>query len=254
MRVPAIFLIVAALVLLIIGINYLTFGGISRFLHTAGEPLWRAQTGATSVWSTIVLEFKSKQSLRDENERLKAENTTLTFSAISAEVLRHENEDLRRLLKREGQTERIAAAVLARPNRTVYDTLVVDVGRRDGVLTHARVVSAGDVVIGTVVEVYAETSLVSLYSTPGRVTEVFLGKDQAVSAEAVGRGGGDFEVRIPRGIEVAEGQPVFSPLLHGGVLGVVEDITSLPSNSFQTILFKSPVNIKSLRIVAIELQ
>ncbi|MBI2617855.1 rod shape-determining protein MreC [Candidatus Kaiserbacteria bacterium] len=253
-RIPRAFAVIGLLVLIILGVNYATFGGLSRVLHTIGNPLWKAQARAGGAVDGVFAGFKDKQSLREENKRLKEEIVRLTFSSISAEVLRHENEDLRRLLQREGEVERIAAAVLARPSRSLYDTFVVDVGRKNGVVMNARVFGAGDIVIGTVAEVYPSTSLVSLYSTPGRTTEIFVGDDSAISAEAVGRGGGDFEVKLPRGVEVTAGTPVFSPLLQGGILGVVEDVVALPSNSFQTILFSSPVNIQSLRTVAVELQ
>lgn len=253
-RVPHVFLILGVLVLLIIGANHVSFGGVSRALHAVGSPLWRTQAKVADAFGYVFSGFNDRQSLRDEILRLEEEIVRLKLSTLSAQVLRHENEDLRRLLHREGEAERIAASILARPNRTVYDTLVVDVGRKDGVRMDARVFAAGDIAIGTVVEVYPNTSLVSLYSTPGRVTEVFFsGDESAVSAEAVGRGGGDFEMRIPRGVPVTKGYPVFSPLLQGGVLGVVEEIIALPSNSFQTVLFSSPVNIQSLRTVAIEL-
>ena len=254
-RFPKSFLITGALVFAIIGINHFTFGGVSRLLHSAGAPIWKSQAGVIHAYQNIIVGLKDKQVLLYENKELREEITRLELSSIGAFVLRQENEDLKQFLNRKDARELIAAAVLARPNRTLYDTFVVDVGRRDGVTKGARVFGVGDVAIGSVEDVYARTSLISLYSTPGRSIEALLGnaESELVAIEAIGRGGGDFETRIPRGIEVFEGHAIFSPELDGGILGIIEEIIALPSDSFQTILLSSPVNIQTLRIVTIEL-
>lgn len=252
-RFPKSFLIMGVLVLIIVGINQLTFGGVSRVLYSAGGPIWKSQAGVVNAFESILVGFKNKQELQKDNERLREEVARLELSYITTEILRQENEDLRGFLNREVQRELIVAAVLARPNRTLYDTFVVDVGRRDGVTKGARVFGLGEVVIGTVEEVYSRMSLISLYSTPGRSTEVFLGSGSVV-AEAIGRGGGNFEIRIPRGIEVLKGHAISSSDMSGGIFGVIEEIIALPSDSFQTIFFSSPVNIQSLRTVTILLR
>lgn len=246
------FLFLILLVSILILINRFTFGSFSSALHRIGEPIWRAQAQALQAFENVGLWFTSKEALNEENKRLRAEIGNLRLSGITSEALRHENETLRSVLNREKKEERIVASVLARPSRTLYDTFVIDIGRREGVAKDARVFGPADVVIGTVAQVYPRTSLVSLYSTPGRVTEVFIGADP-VSAEALGRGGGDFEVRIPRGIETNKGMPVVSPALDGGILGIIEEIVSLPADSFQTIYVGGPINMQSLRFVSVEL-
>ena len=245
-------MIVGVLMVVIIGINHLTFGGVSKALHFIGEPVWKSQSGVVSMFSNMFVAIKSKQDLLHENESLHEEINRLGLMSIESEILRLENESFRQLLNRETSRDIVAGAVLARPSRTFYDTFVIDVGRRDGITKGARVFGTGDVAVGTVVEVYAHTSLISLNSTPGRSTEVLLGSE-LISTDALGRGGGDFEIRIPRGVEVAEGDPIFSPDLDGGIFGVVEEIVALPADSFQTILFSSPINIQLLRLVTVEL-
>lgn len=252
-RLPKPFLIIPLLILSIIAINYITFGSISATLHLVGEPIWKSQAGIINIFQALSVSFKDKQELQAENDRLRGEITQLTFSSIGMNALRQENKSLRELLNRETVNERIVATILARPNRTLYDTFVVDVGRRNGVSRGDRVFVVGEVAVGFVAEVYSRTSLIDLYSTPGRSTEVFLGED-SVAADAIGLGGGDFEVRIPRGVEVLKGHIISSAGFDGGVFGVIEEIIALPADSFQTILFSSPVNMQSLRIVTIELQ
>ncbi|MFC1730660.1 rod shape-determining protein MreC [candidate division KSB1 bacterium] len=254
-RFPKQFLVIGALAIFMILFNNFTLGGVSRLLHSVGGPIWKTQAGVINASQNIFIGLKDKQDLLYENRELREKITRLELTSIVAKVLRQENEDLRRSLNREDSRELIAAAVLARPNRTLYDTFIVDVGRRDGVTKESRVFGVGDVAVGSVEEVYARTSLISLYSTPGRSMEVLLGdgESEVIAVEAVGRGGGDFEIHIPRGIEVFAGHAIFSPELDGGILGVIEEIIALPSDSFQTVLFSSPVNIQSLRIVTIQL-
>jgi cell shape-determining protein MreC len=246
-------IIISALVLIVIIFNYFTFGGVSQILHTVGIPIWKSQAGVLSAFENLFVGLKDKQSLLTENKKLKDEAVRLKLVSIGAEILRKENEDLRMFLNRDISRELIAASILTRPNRTLYDTFIVDVGRVNGVTQGSYVFGVEEVAIGSVEEVYAHTSLISLYSTPGRKTEVLLGSE-LVSAKAVGRGGGDFELRIPRGIEVLEGHAVYSPNLDGGIFGVIEKVIALPADSFQTVLFSSPVNIQTLHVVAIQLQ
>jgi len=231
---------------------------VSRLLHKVGEPIWKSQAGVVHVFGDAFTALRAKQALVSENKTLKENVQRLELSSIEIEVLKQENENLRKLLNRETSQELLAAAILTRPNRTLYDTFIVDVGRRDGVTQGAQVFGAGNIALGTVSDVYAGTSLVHLYSTPGRSTEVLIQQrkegEGSFSVEAIGRGGGDFEIRIPRGVEVAEGGVIFSSELDGGIFGKIQEIVALPSDSFQTILFSSPVTIQSLRIVTIELQ
>ena len=258
---PRSFLVMGILVLVIIGINYLTLGSVSSLLHKAGEPLWKSQAGILGAFKNISAGLTDKKALQQEIERLRKGITLLRLASLETEILREENKEFRMLLNRETVAERVAAAILARPHQTLYDTFVVDVGRRDGITKSARVFGVGDTAVGSVEEVYARTSLISLYSTPGRSIEVLLGNDNGdgpVATEAIGRGGGDFEIRLPRGIEVLEGHAISLPGLGeglgGGIFGVIEEIIASPSDSFQTILFSSPINIQSLRFVTIELR
>lgn len=255
-RFPKSFLIIGIFISLVILFNNVTFGGISRILYSAGEPVWKSQAGVINIFGNIFVGLKDKQDLLYKNKRLLEEINRLKLASIETEVLRQENKDFRRLLNRDTKRELIVAAILTRPNRTLYDTFIVDVGRRDGVIKGERVFGVGNVAIGSVESVYARTSLISLYSTPGRSTKVLLGSvgNELVSAKAVGRGGGDFEIRIPRGIKILKGDAIFSPELDSGIFGTIGEITALPTDSFQTILFSSPINIQSIRMVTIELQ
>ncbi len=107
-----------------------------------------------------------------------------------------------------------------------------------------------NIYIGEVSEVYPHISKIILYSTPGHKLSVVLGTN-SVSVEAVGVGGGNFNIFLPREVEVKEGDVIIIPSITTNVFGIVEKVNFKDKDSFQTVLFKSPVNISELSFVEI---
>lgn len=245
-------LIFAVLIVVgVLGIDHATFGTLSRTIHRVGVPVWHFEASVVEVYTRAITTFKSKAGLQEENRRLREEIVRLELASLSTEVLRVQNEDLKELVGRGERDEYVAAAILSRPGRTLYDTFIIDVGRKDGITTDALVFAADSVALGVVTQVYADSSVVTLYSMPGRESEVVLNTEDPVVAYATGRGGGDFEIHIPRGVSVSEGDVVSLPGLEGSVLGIVGEVSALPADSFQTILVANPVNLRTLRIVGV---
>ena len=77
---------------------------------------------------------------------------------------------------------------------------------------------------------------------------MFIG-DSAIGAEAKGLGGGNFEIELPRNVDVFVGDSIYVSDINPRVLGTIEYINSDPNDVFERILFKSPVNLFSLRFV-----
>ena len=77
--------------------------------------------------------------------------------------------------------------------------------------------------------------------------------NEGTPAEAMGKGGGEFEVKLPRGIKVLKYEPIVIPTLGIGIFGIVEEIITNPADPFQTILFTNPINIQSIQMVTIDL-
>ena len=139
------------------------------------------------------------------------------------------------------------ATLLANPSRSPYDTLILDAGKRDGVLLGDLVIAGDSVIIGSVSRVSQTTSVAVLFSAPQVVTDVIVGGD--IRTQAYGRGGGNFEIRVPRDQEVSIGAPVIFPLLSPKVFGFIEEVYVSPADSFQTLLFQMPVNVFMLERV-----
>lgn len=159
---------------------------------------------------------------------------------------------LKELLGREtfNIKDAVLGAVLARPNVSPYDTFVIDIGKSSGIQKDDNVFVQGNVFIGKIDEVNKNTSTVILFSSPGQITQVSIGL-QNISANAKGRGGGNFIVELPRGTEVEKGDIVTMLGIDIKLFAVVEEIESNPSDPFITILFKNPINMNDVKWVQV---
>ena len=68
----------------------------------------------------------------------------------------------------------------------------------------------------------------------------------------IGRGGGNFEMILPRDFILEKGTEVVLPVITPYTLGIVQTILSDPRDSFQKALLASPVNIFELKFVEVE--
>lgn len=193
--------------------------------------------------------------IRDRNELLRTiESLREELAARSGDMatiqrLSHENEELRRQFA-EVKEERIRAGVIARPPSVPYDMLVLDRGSMHGILEGALVYHEGNHGIGIVSQVYPESSLVTLFSTPGSEITVYI-YGPNVFAYAYGEGGGVMRISVPQGVALNEGDPVVLPSLDSGDVGVIERIVSLPAQPEQNAYVAFPVSLQSIRSVSV---
>jgi hypothetical protein len=101
--------------------------------------------------------------------------------------------------------EYVFARVLMKPNQSPYDTLILDVGERDGVRLGDQVFAHG---VWCILEKYLKWMRVlrkhCLYSAPGEKTLARL-PASGIDVELIGRGGGAFSVALSRDVLVAAG-------------------------------------------------
>ncbi len=195
--------------------------------------------------------FKTNASLLNENNYLRDQLEELNAKLADNEILSDENLKLKEILGRKEDKNFILGAILTKPNQSVFDTLIVDIGSDAGIREGERVFAYGNILIGQVSEVFAKTSRVKLFSSPGQKVDVILsGKD--IYAQALGRGGQNFEITLPRDAEVVKGAEVALPGMTTSVLGIIEEIISDPRDPFQKVLLRSPINIQELKFVQIE--
>ena len=241
--------IAAALVLLFF-LRAPIYAGLSRVAAFIFRPVLRAGGGVGGGVSGFGAYLSSKSSLWRENENLKQELEDARARMANYDALQSENLALKETLSRAPEEKLILAAILSKPNLSPYDTLLVDVG---GQLAEVGdiVFAYGDVPIGRVSEVYASSSKVVLFSSPGEKTEVLI-LGQNIFMPLVGRGGSNFEMTLPRDLTLEIGTEVQLPGLTPHVLASVVTILSDPRDAFQKALLVSPVNIQELKFVEVE--
>ena len=222
----------------------------SAIANTAAHPFLVAARAFSSAGVETVSFLRSKTSLLEENAALREDNLSLKLALVDARRVTAENEQLA-ALRTDVPSDLVPAGVLLRPPVTMYDTLIIDAGSAAGVAKGNPVLVASGVVVGSVEDVFSRTSRVVLFSSPGTTLSVVF-SGTGIAAEARGRGAGNFEVRLPRDISVISGDVVALPGISGGTLGVVSTIIAEEADSFQRVLFKSPVSLSELSFVLVD--
>ena len=203
--------------------------------------------------------FLSKNSLYDQNQKLQADVAFNNARMSNYDSVVAENVSLKEILGRlpaqAGKNEKvpmILAAILSKPNQSIYDTLVIDVGTKQGIKEGNTVFALGNVPIGLVDFAYENSAKVVLFSNPGKKTQVVI-SNKNIFMEIVGRGGGNFEIILPRDFILQKGDQVVMPGVNSYLLAITETIISDPRDPFIKALLTSPVNVQELKFVEVEM-
>ncbi len=226
----------------------------ARLLTPIASFIWTSTGSVGNGLGNMAGLVRSKYSLLQENAALKEEVRSRDVQATLLKDSVAKNNALQALLGRGSVAKGfkdVLAVVLSRPPLSAYDTVIIDIGAKDGVKMGDKVYVDGTVLIGDVAEVLSGTSKVSLFSTPGREMQVQVGTSKT-AVIATGRGAGNFILTMPveNGIQV--GDSVVLPQLREHVFGTVAHVSADASDSLQTILFKTPLNINELHYVQVE--
>ena len=195
--------------------------------------------------------FSFKSSLIKDRDILQNKLAEYDAMLLNYNSILDENIKIKEILDRKGEKiEMLLSAILSKPNISPYDTLIIDVGSSSGVKEGDTVFALGNIPIGVVSGVEINSSKVVLFSNSGEKTEVVLSKD--VFMQIIGRGGGNFEMILPRDLVLEKGSTVSLPGIFPYVVAKVETIISDPRDSFAKALLTSPVNIQELKFVQIK--
>lgn len=193
--------------------------------------------------------LKDRNDLIGQIEALNSKLAAAEGTDVSQKRLYEENIWLRDLLAVDGR-ERIAAAVIARPNQLPYDLLQIDRGEADGIKIGAPVYVGADSVIGVVSQLAPHYGFVRLFTTPGFKTTAFISGANVI-ATLEGHGGGVARVRVPQGIPLTVGDLVHVPSIDPGVFGRIDYIENRPSQPEQYGYVTLQKPIRSINYVAV---
>lgn len=201
---------------------------------------------ATTVESALM----TKRALVDKIAELQTTIASYDAELVTARLLGQENDALKAELNRTPRPHGTLAHVLTLPNRSFYGTFVIDAGSVEGITVDERVYAFNSIALGTVSSVTEHTATVTLYSEAGRETSgTTAGSDVAVTL--IGRGGGEYEVRMPRDVHFEVGGLISHQSADGSVLAQIERIATDPRDPFQKLYAKAPVNLQALKWVIV---
>lgn len=226
---------------------------LSASVHSIFRPMLGLRRSIGSVFSSLDSAFMYKKNLAEENESLKLKLKEADVRLLGYNSLLEENSRFKEILGRKEEKENfLLSAVLSKPNQNPYDTLIVDVGETDGVETGNMVFALGNVPVGRVAAVYSKTSKVVLFSSSGEKMRVAV-NGGGVVMEVAGRGGGNFEMILPRDFVLPEESVAILPGIFPYVVAIVKTIISDPRDSFQKALLVSPANMQEFGFVEIRI-
>lgn len=234
----------------VISAGVIIFGIASLVRTVARGPQWLYQEVQDYVADGVDM-LTPKKKILQKNKELVLQIENYKAQVIELQMVRDENADLRTELSYiKDPQEVIFGRVLAKPSRSLYNSIIIDQGSRDGVLVGQIVVTQGFLGLGTVTSVDTTTATIALFSGPQFNDELVM-KNQNITVPAKGKGGGNFEIHIPREIEVVDGDILALPQYPTIVAGVVKSIIFDPRDPFQTVLARTPVNIQELNFVEV---
>lgn len=197
------------------------------------------------------LVFDSKQSLIKKVIALQSTLDAKNAELATLSTLESENRALKAELGREGHTKGILARVIVPPNRSLYNTVVLDVGEDEGIMVGQTAYAFGSIALGTISEISKNSSTVLLFSASGRETAgTTAGSDIALTL--IGRGAGEYEVRMPRDIVFEQGGVISSQSIGVYPLATIQKIITDARDPFQRLLAKAPVNLQTMKWVVVK--
>jgi cell shape-determining protein MreC len=166
-------------------------------------------------------------------------------------ALEDENQKLKAELGRIGKQGGILANIVTDPQYSLYDTLVIDAGSNDDINVGQNVYAFDGILLGEVTKVDTNRSVVSLFSQSGKETYGnTLTNDVAVTL--IGRGGGEYEVRMPRDMYFEVGELISAQSTSTAILAKIEKIATDARDPFQRLLAKAPINLQNLKWVIVK--
>ncbi len=245
-------LIVAGVLFCVLAVCAYVFpNGLRTAMYTISRPVWLVRDTIASSASSIKNFFVFKNTLIIRTASLEEELSTLKLKQADYEIVVKENEELKNQLGRTKDATRVIARVLSKPPQSPYDTLIIDIGSKEGVTKGDKVFLAGNVILGFVTDITPHSSVVSLFSTGSQKQSAVLERTGA-TYELMGKGGANLQVEVPRDADILWGDTFVYPDLSPAIIGTVYFIDTTSQSSLKTIFLRIPGNVFENKWVFVE--
>jgi cell shape-determining protein MreC len=243
--------VIGGVLVIVIILNFFNPNFFAPLLQTIGKPIFEARGGVLGSVNTFFEFLHSKAAMVAENNVLKERLALTDAIKLERDYYKSYNAELlKRTSKTDEKQQFTLARIISKPGVSPYDTIVIDVGVENSISVHDLVFAEENVILGEVLEVYKNSALVGLYSSPGKETNVLIGP-KAIPAIATGKGGGNFEVKFPRNTEILVHDTVVMASSSINLLGKVESIQSGLTDTFERALFKNVADVTTLNIITV---
>jgi cell shape-determining protein MreC len=222
----------------------------SPIIQAVDRPVSSASSGIGGGLADFLAFFRTKAGLEQENANL--ESDLAADQAVIVERDFYEDEASTLLdLASSSPANFVIAPIISKPGFSPYDTFVIGIGSHDDVKAGQAVLTDKTTVIGRVSSAEGGSATVILASSPGESTSVLVGST-SIETTATGLGGGNFQIKLPRSVTVKVGDFVSLASSPQEMFGVIGSVEAGPSDSFETALFRSPINVNALRFVFVD--
>lgn len=228
-------------------------GRFQTLFFPAQRSIYSVANGTQSFGTTL----SQIQNLAKENSNLQSENEKLKGEVAQLQELKLRITTLEKEFGINGidyDKKYIPAAVVGRSPSSFRSVISIDKGSQDGISLNQPVMSGG-FLIGKVIDTFPSSSQVELITSHRFLTPVVL---QTSRLLGLMRGG-------VKGIEVAQlpidgtiqtNETVVTSGLAGEIpaglpLGYVKQVTSQPSDIFQTVTITTPISINQVELVLV---
>ena len=236
-------------VLIILGIAWLAPRLIALISVVILSPIFSIQNWFNHSEDLLPALWQDKITLQKTITELENELATKRYDTILKKHTQAENDRLRKILNISNHT-RQAAGVIARPDQLPYDILHIDHGSHTGIETGAPIYNQAGMAIGLVSQVYPESAIVTLFSSPGFQTTVFVNQVNTW-ATLEGLGSGIMRVSLPQGIPLQTGGLVSLPSVRGGLIGQIVATEQIPTQPQQYGYITTSIPLQQLYIVGV---
>lgn len=224
-------------------LGFLFFGSAIDAVTVVQRPLVRA---ATTVTSWVLWNKGAAQISAEELQTIIEQRDAMTMDAAEFALLEEENQQLRELLnfKERRQLRTVTASITGRSSAASAQTLLLDVGERDGVEEGYAVVVGEGMLIGKIQSVSAHSSSAVVLSDPDSAVAVSLLNENRTIGVVSGDSGNLLSMSfIPDEEEISANDVVVTSGLEeaipsGLLLGIVNAVITDDQTPFQSAVIE----------------
>jgi len=209
------------------------------------SPIIKTRDLALKPFNNFFSYFDSKKELENTNDDLRKEISNLKIEVLSSIILKTEYQSL---LKQSNKDENeIIAKVVFKPPFSSFNNLIIS--NDSGTITEGQKIYYQNVILGEVVDVSDEFATVKLFSASGNSSIAKLTNGNEV--EVVGRGTGQYEIILPKEVDVSENDPIIYPENEIVLFGLVNKVFATEDDLFNKVLFNIPIDFARVNYVRV---